>query len=171
MNLLDYAALALPAGQHSNGLPFGITLFGPAFSDIALLSLGRSFHLATHLPQGATPHLPPSHALSSPTAPSAYTDLLVCGAHQPGSRSTGNSSNAAPPSKPPPTPPQATSSTPYPTANARPRAHPGSQSAIAVEIWRLPTHTLGSFLTGIAPPLGLRPSATGGRQLGNCVYL
>ncbi|HMW73199.1 MAG TPA: allophanate hydrolase, partial [Cellvibrionaceae bacterium] len=32
---------------------------------------------------------------------------------------------------------------------------PGSQTSIEVEIWRLPTHTLGSFLTGIAPPLGL----------------
>ncbi|MFO1368445.1 MAG: allophanate hydrolase [Marinagarivorans sp.] len=156
MNLLDYAALALPAGKHSNGLPFGITLFGPAFSDMALLSLGRSFHLATHLPQGATPHLPPAQNLTSPAAPSAYTDLLVCGAHLAGEplnwqliergatlkaathTAAGYKLYALPDGKRP----------------ALVRA-PGSQSAIAVEIWRLPTHTLGSFLTGIAPPLGL----------------
>jgi allophanate hydrolase len=45
VNLLDLAAVAVPAGlRPSNGLPFGITLVGPAFSDDALLSLGARFH-------------------------------------------------------------------------------------------------------------------------------
>jgi allophanate hydrolase len=39
VNLLDLAAVAVPAGFRSNGLPFGISLIGPAFSDEALLSL------------------------------------------------------------------------------------------------------------------------------------
>jgi allophanate hydrolase len=39
-NLLDLSALALPAGFDSRGLPFGITLFAPAFHDLALLELG-----------------------------------------------------------------------------------------------------------------------------------
>jgi allophanate hydrolase len=40
MNLLDLAGLALPAGFRPNGLPFGITFAAPAFSDLALASLG-----------------------------------------------------------------------------------------------------------------------------------
>jgi allophanate hydrolase len=39
-NLLDLSALALPAGIDPNGLPFGITLFAPAFHDRRLLALG-----------------------------------------------------------------------------------------------------------------------------------
>jgi len=38
MNLLDYSALAIPTGYFNNGMPFGVTIFGKAFSDIALLS-------------------------------------------------------------------------------------------------------------------------------------
>jgi allophanate hydrolase len=41
MNLLDMAASAVPIGFQSNGLPFGITVFAPAFSDGALLRLAE----------------------------------------------------------------------------------------------------------------------------------
>ncbi len=41
MNLLDLAAIAVPAGFQVNGLPFGITLCAPAFSDDALLNLAK----------------------------------------------------------------------------------------------------------------------------------
>jgi allophanate hydrolase len=40
MNLLDLSAVAVPAGFQSNGLPFGVTLCAPAFSDAMLLELG-----------------------------------------------------------------------------------------------------------------------------------
>jgi len=43
MNLLDLSALAIPAGFQKNGLPFGITLFAPAFSDDALLNLAKKY--------------------------------------------------------------------------------------------------------------------------------
>ncbi|QOX80375.1 allophanate hydrolase [Trichlorobacter lovleyi] len=43
MNLLDLAALAVPAGFTPAGLPFGITLAAPAFSDNYLLSLAARF--------------------------------------------------------------------------------------------------------------------------------
>jgi len=39
MNLLDMAASAVPIGLQGNGLPFGITVCAPAFSDAALLNL------------------------------------------------------------------------------------------------------------------------------------
>jgi allophanate hydrolase len=40
VNLLDLAATAVPAGFRSTGLPFGLSLIGPAFSDEALLGAG-----------------------------------------------------------------------------------------------------------------------------------
>jgi allophanate hydrolase len=40
-NLLDLAALALPAGYRTNQTGFGITLFGPAFYDTMLLEAGE----------------------------------------------------------------------------------------------------------------------------------
>lgn len=41
MNLLDYSALALPAGFRRDGLPFGITVFAAAHRDHALLQLAE----------------------------------------------------------------------------------------------------------------------------------
>ena len=36
-NLLDLAAVAVPAGTTADGRPFGVTLFGPAFSEDRLI--------------------------------------------------------------------------------------------------------------------------------------
>jgi allophanate hydrolase len=44
VNLLDLAAVAVPAGFRPNGLPFGVSFIGPAFSDSALLSLADLYH-------------------------------------------------------------------------------------------------------------------------------
>jgi allophanate hydrolase len=54
VNLLDYAALSVPASLRADGLPFGITLIGRCGSDWQLAELGQRFHHATSLPQGAT---------------------------------------------------------------------------------------------------------------------
>ncbi|QIR75797.1 allophanate hydrolase [Sulfurospirillum diekertiae] len=43
MNLLDLAAYALPAGERSNHLPFGITIFADHFNDEALLEMGERY--------------------------------------------------------------------------------------------------------------------------------
>jgi len=40
-NLLDLAAVAVPAGVTADGRPFGVTLFGPAFSEDRLISAAR----------------------------------------------------------------------------------------------------------------------------------
>jgi allophanate hydrolase len=53
VNLLDLAAIALPAGFTAAGLPFGISLIAPAFSDRALLALGRRYQALARLPLGA----------------------------------------------------------------------------------------------------------------------
>ena len=42
-NLLDLASVAVPAGFRADGLPFGISLTAPAWSDEALLTLAARF--------------------------------------------------------------------------------------------------------------------------------
>lgn len=46
-NLAGLPALALPAGFSSDGMPIGIQIIGPAWSDEVLLALGRAFQEAT----------------------------------------------------------------------------------------------------------------------------
>ena len=54
VNLLDMAAIAVPAGSKSNNTGFGITLIGPAHSDKALIALAGAY-----LTSAALPPLPP----------------------------------------------------------------------------------------------------------------
>ncbi len=51
VNLLDMAALAVPAGMRANGTGFGITLIGPADSDHGLLAAAESYLAAADLPR------------------------------------------------------------------------------------------------------------------------
>ena len=44
VNLLDLAAVALPAGFRPNGLPFGVSLIGTAGTDAALLAVADRLH-------------------------------------------------------------------------------------------------------------------------------
>ncbi len=50
VNLLDMAALAVPAGARDNGTGFGITLIGPADSDRALVELAETYLAAADWP-------------------------------------------------------------------------------------------------------------------------
>jgi allophanate hydrolase len=80
VNLLDLAALALPAGfRKSNNLPFGITLVAPAFSDDALLALGARFHAAIGGNIGATTAKISEQPLPDKKVPGIL--LAVVGAH------------------------------------------------------------------------------------------
>ncbi|MAX32584.1 MAG: allophanate hydrolase [Halomonadaceae bacterium] len=157
VNLLDYSALAVPTGFLPNGLPFGVTLLGPAFDDLALLSLGRKLEASLGLPLGATdqprPPLPPLAAAGNGTL-----DLVVCGAHLAGLplnhqlTERGGVRIAT------------TRSAPHyrlfalaggpPARPAMVRDEAGG-AAIDVEVWRLPLTSIGSFLAGIPAPLGL----------------
>ncbi|HEX5392468.1 MAG TPA: allophanate hydrolase [Rhodocyclaceae bacterium] len=58
MNLLDYAATAVPAGFQSNGLPFGVTFFAPAHQDGPLLRLAERMQRALGIPAGACNNVP-----------------------------------------------------------------------------------------------------------------
>jgi allophanate hydrolase len=54
VNLLDLAALAVPAGFTESSLPFGVTLVGPAFSDGALAAFGDRLQRAAAPTWGAS---------------------------------------------------------------------------------------------------------------------
>ena len=54
MNLLDLSAVAIPTGFQKNGLPFGVTVCAPAFSDKKLLDLANLVQQKTAKILGAT---------------------------------------------------------------------------------------------------------------------
>ncbi|HVW23748.1 MAG TPA: allophanate hydrolase [Polyangiaceae bacterium] len=78
-NLLDLAAIAVPAGFRLDGLPLGITLFGPAHSDAALARLAARFRAAGPATFGKTGELVSERISEAPTARSVL--LAVAGAH------------------------------------------------------------------------------------------
>jgi allophanate hydrolase len=159
MNLLDYAAVAVPAGFSGKGLPYGVTLFGPAFADAALAHYGDRLQRALGLPLGATGHAmadAPLLAQTPPTEPSMR--LVVCGAHLSGlplnHQLTERGARLV----------AATESAPAYRLYALPGGPPkrpgmirvaAGGAAIAVEVWELPQRQVGSFLAGIPAPLGL----------------
>ena len=59
-NLTGFPDLIIPAGFTTNGLPIGISFFGPAFSEAKLLALGYAYEQATHALRSPvnTPALP-----------------------------------------------------------------------------------------------------------------
>ncbi|MBV4519862.1 allophanate hydrolase [Pseudomonas sp. SWRI74] len=148
MNLLDYAAIAVPSGFMGNGLPWGVTLFGRAFTDQYLLSVADGLQRQ----QGSATPAPINVARND------RARLVVCGAHldglalnwqlkQRGARLVETTSSSSDYQL-------------YALADGPPfrpgmvRVKDGGVS-IAVEVWELPSSELGSFLTGIPAPLGL----------------
>lgn len=156
VNLLDYAAIALPAGIQESGLPFGISLFGPTWSDRKLLSMGAQWQQALGLTLGATDSELPKLAETVTTAKNTV-QLAVCGAHLQGlplnyqllDRGASLVKKCA--------------TSPHYTLFALadgPPYRPGlvrdaQGRAIEVEVWEMPVEHLGSFLVGIPQPLGL----------------
>ncbi|MDM9653499.1 allophanate hydrolase [Pseudomonas wenzhouensis] len=155
MNLLDYAAVAVPAGFMANGLPWGVTLFGRVFTDQYLLSLAAALQHDSGLPLvgGQAPQAAPAGAARHDRA-----RLVVCGAHLDGLPLNGQLRQRGGRLL------QATQSSAdyrlYALAGG-PLPRPGmlrvaeGGAAIAVEVWELPSSELGSFLTAIPAPLGL----------------
>ncbi|GJG96741.1 allophanate hydrolase [Cupriavidus pauculus] len=162
VNLLDYAALSMPASIRPDGLPFGITLIGRAGSDWQLADLGQRFHHATGLAQGVTGEPLPAPVPVAALAPSAATHLplVVVGAHLSGmplnTQLTERGARLA----------LATTTAPRYRLHALPGTTPpkpglervaaGSDGvAIAVEVWQVPLHAVGSFLALVPQPLAL----------------
>lgn len=157
MNLLDMAAIAVPTAFTTKGLPFGITLGAPAFSDRLLLSIANRIQQQFDLPLASGKVSLPRLASDAVTR-SDWIEVAVCGAHLKGMPLNGQLLERGA---------QLVESTHtsaeyrlYDLAEGalrRPalmRVEEGGV-AIEVEVWRLPSCELGGFLAGIAAPLGL----------------
>jgi allophanate hydrolase len=157
MNLLDYAAVAVPAGWRDGGLPGGITLFAPAFHDTALMQHAARLHHAAGLTLGAT-----AQPVPPPPMPGERVDgtirLVVCGAHMQGlplnHQLTGRNARLVNTTR------TAACYRLYALAGGPP-FRPGlvrdeqQGTAIDVEVWELPLPELGSFVAGVPAPLGI----------------
>ena len=139
VNLLDLAAITVPAGFRADGLPFGITLIGPAFSDRALASIAAGF-------LGEAPL----------AVPASTVRVAVVGAHlsgmalnpqltERGARLVRSARTSA-------------AYRLYDLADGRPglvRGAEGEGAGIEVEVWEMGTAGFGSFVAQIPPPLGI----------------
>jgi len=158
MNLLDYAAVAVPAALRSDGLPFGVTLFAPAFQDLPLLELANRWQQDSGLPLGASGQPLPAGEIAAPGVPDGMLRVAVCGAHlsglplnwqltQRGGRLIG-AVRSAPEYR-------------FYALAGGPPLRPGmvrvasGGAAIEMEIWELPAREFGSFVAGIPAPLGI----------------
>jgi allophanate hydrolase len=139
-NLLDWCAAAVPAGTRVDGLPFGISVLGPAWTDRAVWAAAASL---AHLP-------------APEVAPTAEIHLVVCGAHLEGQplhhqlserRARLVARTATAPryrmhelATDPPKP-------------GLVRVPPGQGASIEVEVWALEATGFGSFVAAVPPPL------------------
>jgi len=149
VNLLDWCALAVPAGTAAHGLPFGVTFIAPPRADAALARFGRRWQDAA----GPEPGRWPRSEAALPVA--------VVGAHLSGLPLNGQllergatlleTTTTAPRYRlhalPGTTPPK-------PGLVRVEKDDPGGH-AIALEVWSMPLRAVGSFLALIPAPLGL----------------
>ncbi|MDN4633394.1 allophanate hydrolase [Sphingomonas sp. PsM26] len=150
VNLLDMAAIAVPAGARDNGTGFGITLIGPAGTDRALLAASEAYLDAAKL--AAPPPLDLEGRMQT-------VKLAVVGAHlkdmplhwQLTSRDAVfvEATHTAP------------TYTLYAMADSVPPkpalVHVGAEdgAAIAVEVYELDVAAFGSFVVDVPPPLAI----------------
>jgi len=157
VNLLDLAAIAVPASIRTDGLPCGITLIGPTGSELMLADLAQRFHQRTGLRLGAlNEDLPPPATIGSMRD---AIKVAVVGAHlsglplnhellQRGARLERVARTArcyrlyALPDTSPPKPGMV-------------RETSGAGHCIELEVWRLPASAFGSFVAGIPSPLAI----------------
>jgi allophanate hydrolase len=157
VNLLDCCAVAVPAGFGEGGLPFGVTLVAPAFTDDALAQLAGRLHHAAACGLGV------DRAAAVPEPPTAAAQpgivIAVVGAHLSGMplnhELTGSGGKllrqcrTAPdyrlyvlPNTRPPKP-----------GLVRAPGHPGP--GIELELWALSAEAFGAFVARIPSPLGI----------------
>jgi allophanate hydrolase len=137
VNLLDLAAITVPAGFRPDDLPFGVTLIGPAFSDRALAALGARFAGESEVP--AAPKL---------------VKLAVVGAHLSGMplnhQLTERGAKLL----------RAARTAPFYRLYALNQQKPGlvreaQGASIEVEVWEIAAAAFGSFVAEIPAPLGI----------------
>lgn len=155
-NLCDLAAIAVPAGLGEDGLPFGVMLLGPAWSEGRLAPLADRVHRALSATWGAS-----SQALPQAAPPDAAgaeeTELFCVGAHMAGlplNRQLTTLGGR-----------YVTTTRTVPSyrlhaLGTRPAMHrvadgmPAAGGAVEGEVWALPRGSIGTLLAQVPPPLG-----------------
>jgi allophanate hydrolase len=163
VNLLDLAAIAVPGGFRSDGLPAGVTLIAPALSDMALLDLGARLHRACGMPLGATAFELPRRGDDTQAAPAADADdevvIAVVGAHLSGlalnHQLTSRGARLVGPALTAPCYRLYALPGTHPPRPGLLRTHDGSGTAVEIELWRLPVERLGGFIAEVPAPLGI----------------
>ncbi|OEE67057.1 allophanate hydrolase [Enterovibrio norvegicus FF-33] len=144
MNLLDYAAIAVPADDESENMPFGITLFSDKGTEPKLLEMAKAYTGKSRIEVGE--RIPESMVMA------------VCGAHMAGlplnhqliSRQASFLEKRR----------SAARYQFFALAGEEPK-RPGMVRTkegghrIELELWEMPTARFGDFLAGIPSPLGL----------------
>jgi allophanate hydrolase len=158
-NLLDLAAIAVPAGFRADGMPFGITLLSPAFSEAGLFALAKPYLESLRPALGATKATYPV-ARSEQSRSSARTDgvmLAVVGAHLTGEplnyQLTDLQARLV----------ERTKTAPIYRLFALPGSSPAKPgliqcgpetgSSIMVEVWEIPVREFGKFVQNVPSPL------------------
>ncbi|WP_151446012.1 allophanate hydrolase [Lacisediminimonas profundi] len=158
VNLLDLAAIAVPSSMRADGLPFGITLIGPAGSELRLAELAARYHAASGLGLGTSAEPVPA-AQSFAHLAGGTVEIAVVGAHlsgmplnwqltERGARLVRRTRSAA-------------HYRLYALAGTVPpkpgllRVASGQGAQVELEIWQLPVASYGSFVALIPAPLGI----------------
>ena len=169
VNLLDYCALAVPAGLRRDGLPAGVTLVSPAFGENALLEYAARIQRAAGGRLGATRHpLPATHA-AAPQAQDGVV-LAVVGAHLSGlplnHQLTGRGARLIGPALTAPAYRLYELPGTDPRKPGLVRTANGHGTAIEVELWMMAPAEFGAFVAAIPAPLGVGSVALAdGRQV------
>lgn len=148
VNLLDMAAVAVPAGARANGTGFGVTLIGPADSDRGLLAAAETYLAAAELP--APPPLDLEGKMET-------VKLAVVGAHLKDMplhwQLTSRDARFVGAFQTAPTYrlyAMADSTPPKPAL-----VHSDDGAEIAVEVYELDVAAFGSFVAEVPPPLAI----------------
>ncbi len=142
VNLMDLAAVAVPAGFRCDGLPFGVSLIGPAFSDEALLQLSSRYLCETSETSTALGCVLVAVAGAHLAGQPLNYQLIDRGARLVRTCRTSPEYRLYALETNPPKPGLI--------------RQPGfSGPGIEVEVWAVPENTFGSFVAAIPAPLGI----------------
>lgn len=150
VNLCDLAAIAVPAGLTPDGLPVGVTVIGPAWSEGRIAAIADRLHRAAAGTVGATSRpLPP--AADPEPAGSDETALFCVGGHMAGLPLNGQIVGLGGRFL------REAATQPLYRLHAlgdRPGLVRGGGGRVAGEVWALPTCVIGALLACVPAPLG-----------------
>jgi allophanate hydrolase len=155
VNLLDLAAVALPVGFAPSGLPFGVTVIGPAFSEFSLAAYADALHRALGAGAGKSRAIPRG-VLVPPAADEV--PIIVAGAHLSGmvlnhELTSLGAHLVAQTATAPEYKLFALSTTPPKPGLVRAPGFAGQ--GIAVEVWALTAQNFGRFVAALPAPMGI----------------